>query len=138
MATPPTTARGIETMPPISAATIARSSTPGPKVIVSVAAELVSGMVRIMPSAASNPAIVHTNVDIFLGLIDERRAASGFAADARIAIPYFVWFRKMVNTIASTGTIARTTRCSTPDEQTFEFPREGEGGRERGVGVELG
>ena len=112
MATPPSTARGIETMPPMSAATIARNSTPGPNVIVSVAVELVSGIVRIMPRAASNPAIVHTSVDIFLGLIDERRAASGLAADARIAMPYFVWFKKMVNTIARSGTITSTSTCS--------------------------
>jgi hypothetical protein len=99
--------------PPItSRITSTRRSTPGPSVVVSVAVELVSGIVSIMLSAARRPATVHTIVDIFFGLIDESRAASGFAADARIAIPYFVWLRNTVSTIASSGTITRTNTCS--------------------------
>ena len=112
MATPAASARGIERMPPTSAATMARSSTPGPRVMVSVAVELVSGIVRIMLNVASTPASVHTIVDIFFGLIPESRAASGLAAEARIARPCFVWLRKMVRKIATSGTKTRTSRCS--------------------------
>ena len=95
IATPPASASGIETMPPMSAAARTRSSRPGPTPSADAPGGL-SGAKSIAAVAASAPAITQTIVDIFLMLMPERRAASALAADARIASPYFVRFRKSV------------------------------------------
>src|SRR3954462_6352678 len=98
IATPPIRASGIDAMPPISAAARTRSRSPGPAAVGDADEPAgLSGANRIAAIAASVPATVHTIVDICLMLMPDRRAASAFAADARIASPYLVRLRNNVN-----------------------------------------
>ena len=64
------------------------------------------------------PETTQTIVDIRLMLMPERRAASAFAADARIASPYLVRFMKSVSAMTSTGmttiTVSSCPRTNTP------------------------
>ncbi len=88
MATPPSSASGSETIPPMSAAASARSRSPAPEPWpAAVPAPIWNGPTSTAVNAAKPPAMVHTNVDIRRGLTPARAAASGFAADARIARP---------------------------------------------------
>ncbi len=72
-----------------------------------------SGPNSIAAVAARMPAITHTIVDIRLMLMPDSRAASALAADARMASPYFVRFRKSVSAMTRTG-ITTTTVSSGP------------------------
>ena len=96
----------------MSAATSTRNSRPGPSVMMSPEVVVVIGAERIVPIVASIPASTHTSVDMRLTLMAARRAASGFAAAARTAIPYFVRLRKSASAMVSSGTTTRMSTCS--------------------------
>ena len=85
----PSTARGNETMPPISAAASPRSSVSGPMCTSSV--DPWSVAVRSTAIAERNPAIVQTPVDTSFGLMPVSRARSALVAAARTASPNAVW-----------------------------------------------
>ena len=117
IATPPARAIGIDAMPPMSAAASTRSNIPGPTPSAEEPAGL-SGPNSIAAVAASAPETTQTIVDIRLMLMPDSRAASAFAAEARIASPYFVRFMKSVSAITSTGmttiTVSSWPRTRTP------------------------
>ena len=80
----------------------------GPMATRSVDVESVA--MRITASADRNPAMVHTAVEIILGLIPVRRERSGLATDARTASPNRVWpsSHHMPSVVSGTATRARS------------------------------
>ena len=91
----------------MTAPVIARSSNAGPN--VSALVKPCVGCVRIAVNADNAPAIAHASDDIRPAKMPAIRAASGFAAAARIASPNRLRLRN--NAIAST---ARGERKSMP------------------------
>src|SRR3954470_1093145 len=106
MAMPAKKARRNDTMPAMTAAASARTSVLGPSVARSVAEPDCAAM-RLSDSVASAPAMAHTIVDTRFGLIPERRARSGFSADAVTLLPRVVGPMNQLSAMATTRTINR-------------------------------
>jgi hypothetical protein len=85
MATAPTTARGNDTMPPMSAAAMPRSSVSGP--MCTRSADVWSVAMSTIATVPRKPAMAQTPVDTIFGLIPVMRARSEFDAAARTASP---------------------------------------------------
>ena len=85
--TPPSSVIGSDTIRAMSTAASALTSSDGPSAsLICVPADSPSsGTIRIAVSAESAPANAQTMVDIRFGRTPANRAASGFAAAARIA-----------------------------------------------------
>src|ERR1700721_1792690 len=90
MRMPAPIAMGRETMRAMSAAASALKRRSGPNDNVSVAVVVVSGAVRIAPTAVSAPTITHTKVERFLIRIPKSCAPPGLVDDDLFATPYFV------------------------------------------------
>ena len=73
---------------------------------------VVSGAEMMAASVASVPTSTHTSVDIRLMLMEARRAASGLAAEARMASPYRVRDRNSPRASVASGITTSTARCS--------------------------
>ena len=112
IATPAPSATGSDDMRATSAAVSARSRNAGPMVKSSPADVVVSGAEMMAASVASAPASTHTSVDIRLMLMEARRAASGLAAEARMASPYRVRVRNSPRASVARGITTSTARCS--------------------------
>ncbi|CAB4721563.1 unannotated protein [freshwater metagenome] len=82
---PATSATGMLTIRAITAPAMARSRRLGPKESAEV--KPCVGWVRIAENAESAPAIAHASPDIRPEKMPAIRAASGFAAEARMARP---------------------------------------------------
>ncbi len=67
---------------------------------------------RMTATAERNPAMVHTAVEIILGLMPVRRARSGLATDARTASPKAVWPSSHHIPKVITGTRIRASSCA--------------------------
>ena len=110
---PPARASGSERSRPTRAAASARTSRPGPSASTGVPVSVPrSGLIRTTVRAARTPASTQTRVEIRRGLIPASAAASGFSADARIAMPQGVRVRNSPRTTTTAGTTARTVKCS--------------------------
>src|SRR5579862_5783534 len=102
MATAAMTALGNDTMRPTRAAARPRRSVGGP--IVTRSADVESVAMRTTAVAERKPAMVHTAVETYLGLMPVRRARSGLATEARTASPNLVWPSNHHNPTVMTGT----------------------------------
>src|SRR5581483_6774538 len=98
---PPASAAGRLFIRATTAAVIARSNSDGPNVFA--VAKPCVGAVRIALKADSAPAIAHARDDMRLAKTPDMRAASGFAAAARMASPNLLRFRKSAMAITKIG-----------------------------------
>ena len=104
---------GSECIRAISAAARARSNSPGPSVAASITVPWpLSGATSTAVMADNNPAMVHTAVDMALVLMADSRAASGFSAEARMAVPYLVRSKNSASAATRTGTTISTKSCA--------------------------
>ena len=97
----------------MSAAVSARRRRPGPSEAASITVPSpFSGATSTAVMADRNPAMVHTAVDMALVLMADSRAASGFSAEARMAVPYLVRSKNSARAAVSAGTTMSTSSCS--------------------------
>ena len=111
--TPPTSARGNDTIAPKSAATSPRRSRSGPSAtVMSLVRWFRTGAAITALTAATVPATIHTCVDTAFTRTPDSDAALGLSAAERTASPNLVRCRSTARITTMIGTIRSTTSCS--------------------------